>query len=53
LGRDGIWTTVEPRHSGFAVDGEARNVRILDGSDSKKIVIVSRNEGGIAVFKVK
>ncbi len=51
--KNGIWATVEPRYSGFAVNGEARDVRVLEGIDGKKIVLVSRKDSGIAVFKVK
>ena len=42
---------VEPRKSGFAVRGEARDIKILRGPEGKKWVLVARNNGGVSIFE--
>jgi hypothetical protein len=44
------WKVVAPRNSGFAVKGEVRDVKILNGSSGKKLILVSRNDNSLKLF---
>tara|TARA_B110000037_G_scaffold24189_2_gene27766 strand:- start:3113 stop:6454 length:3342 start_codon:yes stop_codon:yes gene_type:complete len=44
------WDVTEPKHSGFAVQGEVRDIKILNGSSGKKLILVSRNNDSIKLF---
>jgi hypothetical protein len=48
----GNWKVTPANQSGFAVFGEARDIRELRTSSGEKIVIVSRNNDSINIFKV-
>ena len=52
-GEPGNWEYVEPANSGFAINGEARDIKVLNCVDGGKLVLVSRNDAGIQIFKVK
>lgn len=44
------WKVVAPRHSGFAIKGEVRDIKILNGSSGKKLILVSRNDNSLKLF---
>lgn len=46
----GNWKSVNPLESGFAVDGEARDIKILKSGGGKKLILVSRNNAGVRLF---
>jgi len=48
---NGIWKPVEPRDSGFAIYGEARDIKVVLDRNGEKIILVSRNNGSVSVFK--
>ena len=50
---DTTWHTVPPRQSGFAVDGEVRDIRLLNTTGNEKLVLVSRNNEGLQLFEYK
>lgn len=39
----GDWEYIEPGDSGFAIDGEARDIKVLNYGDGEKLILVSRN----------
>ena len=43
-----MWNTLN--ESGFAIDGEVRDIKILKGSDNQKWIIVSFNDKRVEVF---
>ena len=43
-----MWNTIN--ESGFAIDGEVRDIKILKGSDNQKWIIVSFNDKRVEVF---
>ncbi len=47
---DTTWHTVAPRDSGFAVDGEVRDIQLLNTAGAKKLVLVSRNNESVQLF---
>ena len=51
--KSGEWEYKEPSDSGFAIDGEARDIKVLNYGDGEKLILVSRNDAGIQVFKVR
>ena len=44
------WKVVAPRNSGFAIKGEVRDIKILNGSSGKKLILVSRNDNSLKLF---
>ncbi len=51
--KSGEWEYIEPGDSGFAIDGEARDIKVLNYRDGDRLILVSRNNADIQVFKVK
>ncbi len=49
--KDSVWETIKPIHSGFAVEGEIRDIKILESKDGSKLILVSRNNENIQVFR--
>jgi hypothetical protein len=43
-----MWNTIN--ESGFVIDGEVRDIKILKGSDNQKWIIVSFNDKRVEVF---
>ncbi len=48
----GNWQVVPAHQSGFAVFGEARDIRELQTSEEDKIIIISRNNDSLKIFKI-
>ena len=48
----GNWKVVPGTKSGFALSGEARDVREIKTLENEKIIIVSRNNDSLKVFKI-
>ena len=48
----GNWEVVPPSRSGFAVGGEARDIRQLSTSSGEKIILVGRNNDRLKAFKL-
>ena len=48
----GGWETVPSSKSGFAIDGEARDIKQLTISTGEKIILVTRNNGALKTFKL-
>ncbi len=46
------WKNVKSRLSGFAVNGETRDIKILNSSDEKKLILVSRNNDSPLLFSL-
>ena len=44
------WKTLSLLESGFAVDGEVRDIKILKGEGDKKFVLVSKNNETLDLF---
>lgn len=44
---------VEPRHSGFIVHGEARDIKVITRHNGQKLIVVSRNNAPIEAFIIK
>ncbi len=47
----GEWGTVSAQQSGFAVSGEARDIKAIAGSSGERLILISRNNDSLAVFK--
>ncbi|MCK4749317.1 MAG: hypothetical protein KAT15_19825, partial [Bacteroidales bacterium] len=47
----GVFKAVDHRESGFAVYGEARDIQILHNRIQQPLIIVSRNNAEIRLFK--
>ena len=43
-----IWNTLN--ESGFAIDGEVRDIKILKGRDNQKLILVSKNKANVELF---
>lgn len=48
---DSLLSEVSFDTSGFAIDGEARDIKIIKGPEGKKWILVSRNNGSIKLFE--
>jgi hypothetical protein len=48
----GNWQVIPASQSGFAVSGQARDIRALQTSEEDKIIIVSRNNDSLKIFKI-
>lgn len=48
----GNWQVASPLQSGFAVPGQARDIRDLKTATGEELVIVSRNNDSVSVFRV-
>ncbi len=46
----GGWQIMEPRISGFAINGEVRDIKVLKSTGDKKLLLVSRNNEGLQLF---
>lgn len=46
----GVWGTREPINSGFAIEGEVRDIELLKSTGGKKLVLVSRNNESLQLF---
>lgn len=44
------WQTIAPQQSGFAVKGEVRDIKVLNSSRGKKLILVSRNNDELKLF---
>ena len=44
------WKTLSLLESGFAIDGEVRDIKILKGEGDKKFVLVSKNNENLDLF---
>ena len=44
------WEELSLKESGFALDGEVRDIKILKGKDNEKWIIVSKNNGNVELF---
>ncbi|MFS4418007.1 VCBS repeat-containing protein [Maribacter sp. 2307ULW6-5] len=53
VSNDSVLVDVPFATSGFAVDGEARDIKIMNGPEGKKWVLVSFNNRGIKLFQSK
>ncbi len=42
---------IEPLISGFIVGGEARDIKILTASDKSKLILISRNNSSVCLYK--
>jgi hypothetical protein len=42
---------IEPLKSGFALNGEARDIQLLNSSDKSKLILISRNNGSVCLYK--
>ena len=47
---DTVWHTVKPRKSGFAVNGEIRDIKILNTKGNAPLILVSRNNESPQLF---
>jgi len=48
----GNWEVVPPVRSGFAVNGEARDIEQMSISSGEKFILVSRNNDKLKTFKL-
>ena len=48
--KENIFSSVEPRLSGFSINGEARDIQPISVG-AKKCILVSLNNGEVALFK--
>ncbi|MEC8599253.1 MAG: FG-GAP-like repeat-containing protein [Bacteroidota bacterium] len=44
------WKTLSLLESGFAIDGEVRDIKVLNGEGDKKFVLVSKNNENVDLF---
>lgn len=49
--KDTVWKTEKPINSGFAINGEVRDIQILKSQNDTKLILVSRNNENVQVFK--
>jgi hypothetical protein len=45
------WEIIEPRNSGFVINGEVRDIKVLNLSSDEKLILVSRNDNSLKLFR--